>query len=112
MRDACDMPDSAYKVLTAGQWTAFQSAGMFEGAPVDLADGFIHLSTDDQLAETLSRHFAGQQDLVIAQIDLAMLGDAVRWEPSRGGALFPHVYAPLPLASVRSVRESPAMGCS
>lgn len=84
----------AYKILTAGEWAALE-AGQFAGAPVDRADGYIHLSTEAQVGETLVRHFAGQDDLVIAAIDLAVLGDMVRWEPSRGGALFPHVYGRL-----------------
>lgn len=84
----------AYKVLTANEWPAF-NAGAFEGSPVDKADGFIHLSTASQITETVDRHFCGQQGLVIAAIDLAALGDAVRWEPSRNGELFPHVYGQL-----------------
>jgi len=93
-------PLIAYKVLTASQWTQFEADGVFAGAPVDLADGYIHLSTADQLEETLSKHFAGQTGLVIAEIDLIALGDAVRWEPSRGGALFPHLYGVMPMAAV------------
>lgn len=85
----------AYKVLTADEWAAL-NAGTFQGAPIDTADGFIHLSTASQLTETVDRHFTGQQGLIIAAVDLAALGDAVRWEPSRHGQLFPHVYAPLP----------------
>jgi len=96
----------AYKILTADQWSAFRADGLFAGAPVDLADGYIHLSTADQLQGTLDKHFAGQAGLVIASIDLAMLGAAVRWEVSRGGALFPHVYAALPMAAVRTTREA------
>jgi uncharacterized protein (DUF952 family) len=84
----------AYKVLTAEEWKAL-NAGAFQGAPIDMADGFIHLSTASQLTETVDRHFSGQKGLVIAAIDLATLGDAVRWEPSRHGQLFPHVYASL-----------------
>jgi len=89
----------AYKVLTADQWAAVK-AGAFRGAAIDIADGFIHLSTASQLTETVDRHFAGQRDLVIAAIDLAVLGTAVRWEPSRGGQLFPHLHAPLLLEVV------------
>jgi uncharacterized protein (DUF952 family) len=84
----------AYKVLTADEWAA-RNAGPFHGAPIDIADGFVHLSTASQLTETVDRHFSGQKGLVITAIDLAALGDAVRWEPSRHGQLFPHVYAPL-----------------
>ena len=91
---------TAYKILTADQWAQFQSDGIFTGAPVDLADGYIHMSTADQLAETLAKHFAGQIGLVIATIDLTQLGDALKWEVSRGGALFPHYYGALPMAAV------------
>lgn len=94
------LPQIAYKVLTAPQWAAWQDAGSFAGAPVDLADGFIHLSAADQVAGTLDKHFAGQPGLVIAAVNLGVLGNMVRWEVSRGGALFPHVYGPLPLAAV------------
>jgi uncharacterized protein (DUF952 family) len=95
------MPDRvAYKVLTAAQWAQWQRDGQFRGAPVDAADGFIHLSAAAQLAGTLDRHFAGQAGLVVAAVDLRPLGDAVRWERSRGGQLFPHLYAALPLAAV------------
>lgn len=94
------MPDLAYKVLTGEQMAAFEADGVFAGAPVDLADGFIHLSAAQQLDETLGKHFTGQSNLHIAAVDLAALGEAVKWEPSRGGALFPHIYAPLPLAAV------------
>lgn len=90
----------AYKILTRAQWDAFRKEGIFLGAPVDVADGYIHLSTRAQTAETVAKHFSGQDDLVLAMIDLAALGDAVKWEVSRGGALFPHVYAPLPMSAV------------
>ncbi len=94
------LPVVAYKVLTAEQMASLLADGSFAGAPVDLADGYIHLSTADQLAGTLDKHFAGQTDLHIAAVDLAALGDAVRWEASRGGQLFPHVYGALPLSAV------------
>jgi uncharacterized protein (DUF952 family) len=90
----------AYKVLTAEQMAQLEAEGTFAGAPVDVADGYIHLSTADQLDETVSKHFAGQDNLHIAAVDLDALEDAVRWEPSRGGALFPHVYGALPLSAV------------
>jgi uncharacterized protein (DUF952 family) len=73
---------------------------LFLGAPVDLADGYIHLSTADQLPGTLDKHFAGQDGLFLAAVNLAMLGESVKWEESRGGALFPHIYGPLPLSAV------------
>jgi uncharacterized protein (DUF952 family) len=99
-----ERPDIAYKVLTADQLRALE-ADAFEGAPIDLADGYIHLSTRDQLTETVDRHFADQSDLWVAAIDLAALGDSVRWEESRGGALFPHIYGAMPLDVVIAYGE-------
>lgn len=93
------MEQVAYKVLTATEFAALQ-AGEFSGAPVDLADGYIHLSTAAQLTGTVQKHFAGQQGLVVATIDLTRLGDALRWEVSRGGDLFPHLYGQLRMDSV------------
>ncbi|GAA0322426.1 DUF952 domain-containing protein [Sphingomonas oligophenolica] len=91
----------AYKVLTGPQMATLEHEGSFAGAPIDLADGYIHLSTAEQLDETLAKHFAGQDDLHIAAVDLdAQEAESVRWEPSRGGALFPHLYAPLLLETV------------
>lgn len=90
----------AYKVLTAEQMVQLETEGTFAGAPVDLADGYIHLSTAEQLDETVNKHFAGESNLHIAAVDLEALGSAVRWEHSREGALFPHVYAALPLSAV------------
>jgi uncharacterized protein (DUF952 family) len=89
----------AYKILTTTQLTELLT-GSFAGAPVDLADGYIHLSTASQVSGTLEKHFSGQLDLHIAAVDLTPLGDAVKWEVSRGGALFPHLYASLPLSAV------------
>ena len=86
-----DLPDTAYKVLTADQMAELETTGRFAGAPVDLADGYIHLSTPDQLTETVNKHFAGQSDLHVAAVDLGAFGD-IRWEVSRGGQLFPHIY--------------------
>jgi uncharacterized protein (DUF952 family) len=90
-------PATAYKVLTADQLERLEHEGSFAGSAADEADGYIHLSTADQLDETIARHFAGQEDLQLVAVDLDALGDAVRWEPSRGGALFPHVYGALTL---------------
>ncbi len=99
------MPDStAYKILTAEQLAELET-GSFAGAPIDLQDGYIHLSAADQLEGTLDRHFAGQQGLWLAAVDLEALGEAVKWEESRGGALFPHVYAQLPLSAVIAYSE-------
>lgn len=93
-------PTTAYKVLTAEQIDRLETDGTFADAPVDLADGFIHLSTSHQLDETVAKHFTGLDNLHLAAVDLEALGAAVKWEPSRGGALFPHIYAPLPLSAV------------
>lgn len=93
-------PDTAFKIFTAAQWAQFEADGVFHGAPVDLADGYIHLSAKDQLQGTLDKHFAGQDGLVIAEVALAYLGDSIIWEPSRGGALFPHIYGPLPMEAI------------
>ena len=97
------LPATAFKVLTAEQFARWQAEGTFAGAPVDLADGYIHMSTADQLEETLAKHFAGQTGIVIATIDLTDLGDGLKWEASRGGALFPHFYGSLPMATVAHV---------
>ncbi len=97
-------PAVAWKVLTAPQMAEFLAKGGFAGAPVDLVDGFIHLSTAAQLPGTLAKHFAGQSDLHLAAVDLTALEvtapGAVRWEVSRGEEEFPHIYAPLPLSVV------------
>lgn len=89
----------AYKILTMSEFSTLQQ-GTFTGAPVDQADGYIHLSTAQQLDETLNRHFAGQDELMIAAVPLAPLGLALRWEPSRGGDLFPHFYGRLEIRHV------------
>ncbi|NIL97294.1 MAG: DUF952 domain-containing protein, partial [Planctomycetales bacterium] len=89
-----------YKIFRRPEWDAFKAAGQTAGAPVDLADGFIHLSTAAQVAETAAKHFAGESDLVLLALDDAALGEALKWEPSRGGALFPHLYRELQMADV------------
>lgn len=89
-----------YKILRRSEWEALRRSGETRGAPVDLADGFIHLSTAAQVVETAAKHFAAESDLVLVAVDTARLGDALRWEPSRGGQLFPHLYAPLRLEHV------------
>ncbi len=90
----------AYKILTPAENEALVQDGQFAGSADDLRDGFIHLSTADQLGETLDKHYAGRTDVVIAAIALTQLGDALRWESSRGGQLFPHLYGVLMLTSV------------
>jgi uncharacterized protein (DUF952 family) len=89
-----------YKILRRPEWDAFRAAGQTDGAPVDLADGFIHFSTAAQVAETAARHFGSESDLVLVACDANALGAALKWEPSRGGALFPHLYRRLTLADV------------
>jgi uncharacterized protein (DUF952 family) len=96
-----------YKIVSETLWRESERAGVLGGAPVDLADGFIHFSTADQVAETAERHFAGQDGLVIVAVDAGRVADALRWEPSRGGALFPHLYAPLPMEAVLWVKPLP-----
>lgn len=89
-----------YKIFRAGEWRQAQASGVFSGSADDLRDGFIHFSTKEQLEGTAARHFAGEGDLVLAAVDANALGEALRWEPSRNGQLFPHLYGPLPLAAV------------
>jgi len=96
-----DRPATAYKILTGEQMATLERDASFAGAPIDLADGYIHLSTADQLTETVDKHFAGRVDLHVAAVDLDALGGGLIWEPSRGGALFPHLYGgPLLLETV------------
>lgn len=92
-----------FKVVTATQWREAVERGVFDGAPVDVRDGYIHFSTAEQLEETLARHFAGQTDLLVVSFDADALGPALKWEPSRGGQLFPHLYGPLPTHLALSV---------
>ena len=99
---------TAFKVLTCQQWTDFERERVFRGAPVDIADGYIHQSTAEQLEETIAKHFAGQTDLRIAEINLTELGDAVRWEAARGDALFPHIYGELPMHAVVGLQKREA----
>ncbi len=93
-------PQTAYKVLTADEMAALERDGVFKGSLVDLEDGYIHLSTADQLTATVDKHFGGQTGLHVLAVDLAACGEAVKWEPARGSALFPHLYAPLALETV------------
>ena len=96
-----------FKILPSREWQAAERAGVFNGSSVDRADGFIHFSTAAQVAETAARHFAGQDGLVLVAVNATRLGPALRYEPSRGGALFPHLYAPLPLEAVIWARPLP-----
>jgi uncharacterized protein (DUF952 family) len=89
-----------FKIFRRSEWDAFRAAGITAGAPVDLADGFIHFSTAAQVVETAARHFARESDLVLVACDADRLGAALKWEPSRGGALFPHLFRQLALDEV------------
>jgi len=100
-------PKTIYKICDAAAWRAAERAGEFAGAPVDLSDGYIHFSAADQVAETAAKHFTGQRDLVLVAVDAGAVGPALKWEPSRGGALFPHLYGTLPLTAVRWVKPLP-----
>jgi uncharacterized protein (DUF952 family) len=99
------MTQTVFKLVDRASWQAAAASGSFDGSAVDARDGFIHFSTAAQVRETAARHFAGQRDLLLVAIDASALGDALRWEPSRGGALFPHLYGPLPLSAVRGVSD-------
>ena len=95
---------TVYKIVPRADWTAARAAGRFEGAPIDLADGYIHLSTAAQAAETLEKHFHGQRDLLLVSVSVPRTARSMRWEVSRGGALFPHLYAPLSMDMVTGER--------
>ncbi|MGB0439348.1 MAG: DUF952 domain-containing protein, partial [Paracoccaceae bacterium] len=84
-----------YKILRAAEWADLTALGETAGAPIDVTDGFVHFSTAEQVVETAARHFTGEADLVLAAFETDTLGAALKWEPSRGGALFPHLFAPL-----------------
>ncbi|MFP7672565.1 DUF952 domain-containing protein [Marivita sp. S0852] len=93
-----------YKLLRADEWAALQSQGETQGAPIDVADGYIHFSTADQVRETAAKHFAGEDNVMLLAFDDSTLSGDLRWEPSRGGALFPHLYAPLRHADIAWVK--------
>jgi uncharacterized protein (DUF952 family) len=96
-----------YKICPAALWRDAERAGVFSGSPVDLRDGFIHLSTGAQAQETAAKHFRGQADLLLIAVDADALGPGLRYERSRGGDMFPHVHGPLPLSAVRWVKPLP-----
>ena len=89
-----------YKILRAPEWQAFEAAGVTAGAPVDLEDGYIHLPTAIQAPETAAKYFAGAADLILVAVAVDRLGTDLRWEPARGGALFPHLYRELDATDV------------
>ncbi len=96
-----------YKIFRRPEWEILVTEGQTEGAPVDLADGFIHFSTAEQATETAAKHFAGAEDLILAAVDAEALGEALKWEPSRGGALFPHLYRRLDQSEIVWHRDLP-----
>ena len=96
-----------YKILTSDQWADLEHLGETEGAPIDISDGYVHLSTAGQAAETASKHFAGQEGLWLLALEADDLGETLKWETSRGGALFPHLYGPLRRSDVIWARELP-----
>src|SRR5579862_7534071 len=89
-----------YKIVATKEWAEAEAAGVFTGAAIDRADGFIHFSSAEQAPETAAKWFAGRDDLTLAAVDAEALDMDLRWEPSRGGALFPHLYGPLPMSAV------------
>lgn len=99
------MSKLVYKIASKADWQAASAVGELAGTPDDLADGYIHFSTAAQLPETLAKHYRGQSGLVLASIDPGRLPVPLEWEPSRGGQLFPHLYAALPLSAVVGVRD-------
>ena len=101
------MTRTIFKIVGAHEWHAAEAEGRFIGSPVDLDDGFIHFSTAAQARETAARHFAGRKGLLLVSVNADALGEALKWEPSRGGDLFPHLYDVLPMAAVTEVCELP-----
>ena len=101
------MPQTIFQICPETLWREAETRGRFDGAPIDLADGFIHFSTAEQVRETAAKHFSGQQGLLLVAIDENRLGEALKYEVSRGGALFPHLYAPLDLSAVAWVKPLP-----
>jgi uncharacterized protein (DUF952 family) len=97
-------PAIAFRLAAPEEWAAAMAAGAFTGSEHDVRDGFIHLSAAGQVAGTLTKYYADQERLVLAEIDLDALGETVKWEKSRGGADFPHIYGDIPSAAVKSVR--------
>ena len=102
------MPENLiFKIVSEAQWARAVAQGVFRGAEIDLSDGYIHFSTSAQVAETATKHFAGRRDLWLVAVSASQLGDALKWEPSRGGDLFPHLYGELNLDLVKDARPLP-----
>lgn len=101
------MSKTIFKICTRPEWDSAVSAGEFIGSAADVADGFIHFSAGHQVAATAAKHFSGQNDLVLVSVDPLQLGEQLKWEPSRGGDLFPHLYGPLPVTAAAKVDALP-----
>ena len=99
-----------YKLFRPAEWADLQARGSTPGAPIDVADGYVHFSTATQVAETAAKYFAGVQGLMLLTVDPGPLAADLKWEPSRGGALFPHLYRELRLSDVTEARELPLQG--
>jgi len=99
-----------YKIFRATEWQHLQEHGSTLGAPIDVADGYVHFSTAAQAAETAAKHFAGERELYLISVDDSQLGEALRWEVSRGGALFPHLYREMRLSDVIAAQPLPLIG--
>jgi len=106
-RRGTSVPMLIYKIFRGPEWADLRASGASRGAPVDLADGFVHFSTAGQAPETAARHFAGEDGLMLLAVETDRLGDALKWEPSRGGALFPHLYRELRLSDVAWAQPLP-----
>ncbi|QND51870.1 DUF952 domain-containing protein [Phyllobacterium sp. 628] len=101
------MAQLIYKIAPRSLWQTAEATGIFDGAPIDHADGYIHFSTATQAVETAAKHFAGQDDLLLIAVETDKLGEALKYEVSRGGDLFPHLYASLPVGAVLWVKSLP-----
>jgi len=102
-----NVPKLIYKVTSQSEWKTAQSEGVFAGAPIDFQDGYIHFSTESQVRETVEKHFQGKTELLLLIVEIDRLGHEIKWEESRGGQLFPHLYAPLAIEAVVEVIELP-----
>lgn len=104
------MANPIFKICGQNEWAMAMKSGVYTGSPADKADGFIHFSTMGQLATTAAKHFAGRRDLVLAAVDPDALGAALKWEPARGGDLFPHLFGNMPMSAVLWTRDLPLDG--
>lgn len=101
------MSQIVYKLVTKDLWASAEKVGVFKGAPIDIADGFMHFSTSKQARETAQKYFAGREDVLLVEVSMSILSDHWQWDLSRGGDLFPHLYVDLPLDQVNWVKPLP-----